>query len=68
VALPEPGRLQRVDRVHLVARGKQGLHPRSAVGLDAYHHGGVVVLAEPLGDHRVQPGHAGHALGQPGLS
>jgi hypothetical protein len=48
-------RLQRVDRVDLVASGEQRLHPRAAVGLDAEHHGRVVILANVLADHRMQP-------------
>jgi hypothetical protein len=67
IALAEARRLQRVDRVDFVAGRDQRLHPRATVGLDAYHHVGLVdALAEMLADHRVQAGHACHALGKLG--
>ena len=65
--LPVAGGLQRVDREHLVACGDQRLRPRATVGLDAdLHHRVLDPLTQLRGDHRVQPGHARHTLGQPG--
>ena len=57
MALPVPGRLQRVDRIHDVAGCIQRRHPRTTVGLDPDPHLGVVagVVAELCGDQRVQP-------------
>jgi hypothetical protein len=51
---PEPGHLQRVDRVHRVAGRDQRLHPRTPVGLDPDHHlhlAGVPI--DVFADHRV---------------
>jgi hypothetical protein len=66
--VPEPGGLQRVDRQHGVSGGDQRPHPWAPIGLDAHQYFDLVgVLAGQLTDDRVQPGHPGHALGQPGL-
>jgi hypothetical protein len=66
VAFPIPSRLQRVDRIHQVTGGEQGLHPRATVGLDPDDHlGGVLVGTEMFGDQRVQPGQPGYPFGQP---
>jgi hypothetical protein len=65
VPFPVAGRLQRVDRVDLIAGGDQRLHPRAAFGLDAHddrRH--LVVITQVFADHRMQPGNARHALGQ----
>jgi hypothetical protein len=52
-ALPIPGDLQRIDRIDLIARRDQRLHPRAAVGLDAEHHvSGILIIAEVLADQR----------------
>jgi hypothetical protein len=65
---PVPSHLQRVNRVHRVPGSDQRGHPRPPVGLDADQHLHLVgVLAQLLTDHRVQPRHPGHPLGQPGL-
>lgn len=63
----EPGGLRRVDGQHRVPRGDQGAPARAAVGLDPHQDLGLVgVLPGRLTHDRVQPGHARHALGQPG--
>jgi hypothetical protein len=65
VALPVAGHPQRGDRVDPVTGRGQGLYPRATVGLDAdHHHGGLVVPADMLAEHRVQPGDPHHSLGQ----
>jgi hypothetical protein len=65
VALSIAGHLQRVDRIHLVAGRGQRLHPRAPVGLDADHDlRRLVVLAQMLTEHRVQPGDPGDPLRQ----
>ena len=65
------GCLQRVDRIHGVPGGDQRGHPRALVSLGPDHHlartAAVRVIAECLTGHGVQPGHPGHAFGQPGL-
>ncbi|GAA2901261.1 hypothetical protein GCM10010472_69360 [Pseudonocardia halophobica] len=75
VPLPITRHRHRVDREHLVAGRDQRGDPRAAVGLDPDHHrpgrghpGLRVdrVVIEVLGEQLVQPGHPGHALGQPG--
>jgi hypothetical protein len=54
---PIAGHLQRIDRVHLVAGREQRLHPRTPLGLDPDHDlNGLIVVADVLTDHRVQPG------------
>jgi hypothetical protein len=68
MALPVPGRLQRVDREHRLPGRGQRLNPRAPVRLDAHRDLPGVILRVPaqlLPDHRVQPGDPGHALGQP---
>jgi hypothetical protein len=72
VPFPVAGNRHRVDREHLIAGRDQRGDPRAAVGLDPHHElpvseprSGVVKM---LGDQRVQPGHPGHALGQPSSS
>ena len=67
--VPEPGRLQRIDRQHRVPGGDQRRHPRPPVGLDPDHHLRILVrdLTELIADHRVRPGHPRHPLGQAGL-
>ena len=75
VPLPVAGHRHRVDREHLIPGRDQRGHPRAAVGLDPDHHPprrqhpGLGIhrssVVEVLGDHLVQPGHPGHALGQP---
>ena len=68
VPLPVPRRLQRVHREHHVPGRDQRGHPRAAVGLDPDDHLRIIrVLAQVLPDQLVQPGHPGHALGQPPL-
>ena len=62
---PVAGHRHRVDRVHLIAGRQQRLHPRPAVGLDPDHDRVRLVVAEMVGDQRVQRGDPGHALGQP---
>lgn len=59
------GHRQGVDRMHLVAGREQRLHPPPSVGLDPDHHRGRLLLAEVIGDQRVQRGHPGHPFGQP---
>jgi hypothetical protein len=62
---PEPGHLQRVDRVHDVAGRDQRLHPRATIGLDPGHHlGRAGVLIDVFADHRVQPGCPGDPVGR----
>jgi hypothetical protein len=64
----------RVDREHPIPGRDQRSDPRAAVGLDPHHHppgrqhpglGIHSVVVEVFADHLVQPGHPGHALGQP---
>jgi hypothetical protein len=64
----------RVDREHPIPGRDQRSDPRAAVGLDPHHHppgrqhpglGIHRVVVEVFADHLVQPGHPGHALGQP---
>ncbi len=64
---PEFRCLQRIDRHHRVAGRDQRRDPGAPVGLDPDHHLHVLVgfLADLVADHRVQPGHADHALGRP---
>jgi hypothetical protein len=57
-------RRQRVDREHPIAGRQQGLHPRAAVGLNADHHGLRLVVAEVIGDQRMQRGHPRDAFRQ----
>jgi hypothetical protein len=67
VPLPVAGQLQRVDRVHLVAGGDQGLDPRPPVGLDPDHDlTRLGVLGQVPPDELVQPAHASHAFREPG--
>jgi hypothetical protein len=66
VPAAEPGRLQRVDREHQVARRGQRRDPRPAAGLDPGQDLSVVgVLAEEAADQQVQLRDPGRALGQP---
>jgi hypothetical protein len=64
------GHLPRVDRVHLVAGGDQGLHPRAPLGLDPDHHLHRLGtdVTDMLADHRVQPGDPRDPFGQLGLA
>jgi hypothetical protein len=68
VSLPEPRRLQRIDREHPVAGRDQRTHPGSSIGLDA--HSDVVSIdvgIKMLAQECVQAGHPRHPLRQPGL-
>jgi hypothetical protein len=63
---PVPGCLQRIDRIDRVSGRRQSRHPRPPVGLDTNPHLGlIIVLAQMLAGHRMQPGHPGQTLGQP---
>jgi hypothetical protein len=63
VALPVAGHLQRVDRIRLVAGCDERLHPWTAVGFDADHDlRRLVIAAQMLPDHRVQPGDSRDSL------
>ena len=65
VPLPVAGRLQRVDREHLVPGRDQRRDPRAPVGLDPDQHLDVLgVLTSQLTNDRVQPCDPRHALGQ----
>jgi hypothetical protein len=57
VPLPVAGDLQRVDRMHLIARCQQRTHPRAPVGLDPDHHlPRLGILSQARGEQLVQPG------------
>jgi hypothetical protein len=61
-------RLQRIDRIYLVARSDQRLHPRTPIGLDPDHNLiSFGILAQMLGDQFVQPGDPGDPFLQPPL-
>jgi hypothetical protein len=69
VALWGAGHLQRVDRLHLGAGRGQRLHPPAPVGLDADHDlRRLLVLAQLLTEHRVQPGDPRDPLRQLGAA
>jgi len=62
-----PGDLQRIDRIDLIPRRDQRLHPRAAVGLDTDHHVcGILIIAEVLADQRMQSGDPGDPFRQRG--
>jgi hypothetical protein len=61
-----PGRLQRIDRIDRISSRHQRRHPRAPAGLDTDPYRGlVIVLAEMLAEHRMQPGYPGRPPGQP---
>lgn len=66
---PEIRNLQRIDRHDRVTGRDQRRHPRATIGLNPDHHLHILIgiFTDPLADHRVQPGHPGHTLRQPGL-
>jgi hypothetical protein len=66
VPLAVAGDLDRVDRIHLVARGEQCLDPRAPVGLDADHDlVRLGVLGRVGGGQLVQSPDPVHAFAQP---
>ena len=61
VAVAVPRHRQRVDRIHLIARGDQGGDPHAVIGFDPHHHLRGVV-GEP-GEQVMHRRHAGRVLG-----
>ena len=65
MAFAIPRRGQRVDREHLIAGREQGLHPGAAIGLYPDHDVVRFVVAEVIGDQRVQGRDPRDAFRQP---